>query len=267
MCRLLGYLGSSVKLEHLIQSADHSLVEQSYQPQEMTAGLLNADGFGIACFDIDRAVPPFVYRSILPIWNDTNLPSICRFIRSDCVIASVRSATPGLAVDLSNCQPYNYDGWIFAHNGYIDNFRRSLYRPMADLLIDELYQNVHGTTDSEHIFALLLKNLRQFPDRPLLALAQTVNQVLQLAEKWGVFASLNLLFSNGQTLYAGRCSSRSPAPSLYYLQTGQGVYLASEPMQFRYLEEAQSWQAFPESSFAEIGRNRDGSFSFYLHSL
>lgn len=267
MCRLLGYLGSSLKLDQLIQSAKHSLIEQSYQPQEMTAGLLNADGFGIACFDIDRTSPPFIYRSILPIWNDSNLPSICRYVGSDCVIASVRSATPGLAVDLSNCQPYRYGEWIFAHNGYIDNFRRSLYRPMADLLLDELYQNVHGTTDSEHIFALLLQYLRQFPDRPLVALEQTLSHILNLAQTWGVFASLNLIFSNGQSIYACRCSSRSPAPSLYYLQTPEGIYLASEPMQFQHLSGFQEWQGFPESSIAQVSRGEDGGLAFNLNTF
>ena len=170
-------------------------------------------------------------------------------------------------MDLSNCQPYSYGGWIFAHNGYIDNFRRTLYRPMADLLTDEIYQNVHGTTDSEHIFALLLQYLRQLPDRPLVALAQTVHQVWQLAQEWGVWVSLNLLFSNGQHLYGCRYSSRSPAPSLYYLQVEQGVYVASEPMQFRSLPEDQRWQAVPESSMTEIWRKEDGSWGLAVHSL
>jgi len=44
MCRLLSYLGQPVLLDRLISQSDHSLVVQSYQPKEMTAGLLNADG-------------------------------------------------------------------------------------------------------------------------------------------------------------------------------------------------------------------------------
>lgn len=48
MCRLLGYLGSSIQLDRILIKPEHSLVVQSYKPQEMTAGLLNADGFGLA---------------------------------------------------------------------------------------------------------------------------------------------------------------------------------------------------------------------------
>lgn len=48
MCRLLGYLGKPIQLDRLLLKPEHSLVVQSYQPQEMTAGLLNADGFGLS---------------------------------------------------------------------------------------------------------------------------------------------------------------------------------------------------------------------------
>ena len=53
MCRLLGYLGSSIQLERILIKPERSLVIQSYKPQEMTAGLLNADGFGIGWYVLD----------------------------------------------------------------------------------------------------------------------------------------------------------------------------------------------------------------------
>ncbi|MHC5729947.1 MAG: ergothioneine biosynthesis protein EgtC, partial [Nostoc sp.] len=42
MCRLLAYLGSPVSLEHLLYKPEHSLIVQSYQPREMTSGVVNA---------------------------------------------------------------------------------------------------------------------------------------------------------------------------------------------------------------------------------
>jgi glutamine amidotransferase len=246
MCRLLGYLGAVCTLADLLQAPTHSLIEQSYQPREMTAGLINADGFGIAWYHPQRHTDPFIYRNLLPIWNDSNLPHLCRYVESHCVLASVRSATAGLGVDLSNCQPYAYDGWVFAHNGYIENFRRSLYRPLSDLLADEFYQSVQGTTDSEHIFALLLQYLRQYD--PVRALQRTLQKVLFLAQQYGVFCSLNCIFSNGQSIYACRCSSSHPAPSLYYLPTAQGVVIASEPMGFSQVSPDCLWHRFPENS-------------------
>lgn len=43
MCRLLAYLGSPISLEHLLYKPEHSLIVQSYQPREMTSGVVNAD--------------------------------------------------------------------------------------------------------------------------------------------------------------------------------------------------------------------------------
>ena len=76
MCRLLGYLGESIQLDRILMKPEHSLVVQSYKPNEMTAGLLNADGFGIGWYDSKPNNPPYSYRNVLPIWNDANLPQL-----------------------------------------------------------------------------------------------------------------------------------------------------------------------------------------------
>ncbi len=54
MCRLLAYLGSPVSLEHLLYKPEHSLIVQSYQPCEMTSGVVNADGFGVGWYHIQK---------------------------------------------------------------------------------------------------------------------------------------------------------------------------------------------------------------------
>jgi glutamine amidotransferase len=82
MCRLLGYLGAKIKLDHLLYKPEHSLLVQSYQPKEMTSGVVNADGLGIGWYHHEQDVNPFTYKSTLPIWNDTNLPELSRYIES-----------------------------------------------------------------------------------------------------------------------------------------------------------------------------------------
>ncbi len=124
MCRLLGYLGSKIQLNQLLYEPKHSLVVQSYQPQEMTSGLLNADGFGIGWYHPAKETTPYTYKNILPIWSDINLSQISRYIESNCILGYVRSATPPSSVDLSNCQPFTQDQLLFIHNGFIGNFRR-----------------------------------------------------------------------------------------------------------------------------------------------
>lgn len=249
MCRLLGYLGQPLQPEKLIYQPEHSLIVQSYQPQQMTAGLLNADGFGLGWFD--QEAEPYLYKNVLPIWSDINLPHLSRYIRSGCFLGYVRSATPPLAVDLTNCQPFTEKQLLFVHNGFINNFRSTLYRPIRNLLSDESYQFIHGTTDSEHIFALILDNLRGSPKATLgEALETTLLTLTHLAQEHRTYFSANILLGDGEQIVACRYASRQPEPSLYWLasnnQYSGGVIVASEPLFDG------PWQACPPQSILQI---------------
>jgi len=257
MCRLVGYLGQdSLFLEHLISKPNHSLTVQSYQPLEMTSGLLNADGFGIGWYAPDQA--PFLYKNTFPIWSDINLGHLGRYVQSHCILANVRSATSGQSVDLANCQPFNYGQVLGIHNGYIDNFRRSLYRPLRSLLADKYYQNIYGSTDSEHIMALFFQNYDSINlNSMVFALQKTLDTVLDICSQYNVNASLNLIVSDGQQLVASRCASKSPAPSLYFLQNHlqKSVTIASEP-----LFDSPDWVSLAENRILAIALDLTPSF-------
>ncbi|MFB2938843.1 ergothioneine biosynthesis protein EgtC [Aerosakkonemataceae cyanobacterium BLCC-F154] len=254
MCRLLGYLGEEIVLDYLLCKPENSLIEQSYQPREMTAGLLNADGFGIGWYHPQKDIEPFTYRNILPIWNDVNLPNLSRYIESNCIVATVRSATLGQPVDLSNCQPFNHQGLLFSHNGFIQKFRESLYRPIRNQLKDEIYQGINGTTDSEHIFALIINELQANTGISLeKALHKTLINLKNLAQEYQVEFAANLVLSDGKRLVACRCATRSPVPSLYWLRDDptfpNAVIIASEPLF------AGDWNSFAENSIISVGEN------------
>jgi len=253
MCRLLGYLGPSIQLDSLLIQPEHSLIEQSYQPREMTSGLLNADGFGLGWYHAQRESEPFVYRNTLPIWSDINLPSLSRYIESSCILAYVRSATMGQAVQLSNCQPFQFGGILGVHNGYIENFRQTLYRPLRDRLNDACYQAIEGTTDSEHIFALVCNELHTAMTLEK-ALSQTLQTLAQWAESYQVKVGLNLVLSDGHSLVASRFAYPAPPPSLYWLEDEpvKSVIVASEP-----LFQSDRWISFPTNSMLVVGENLD----------
>lgn len=253
MCRLLGYLGQPIPLEKILTEPEHSLVVQSYQPREMTAGLLNADGYGIGWYHPHQRTKPFTYRNILPIWNDPNLNSLSRYIESGCVIANVRSATPGLAVDLSNCQPFQQDLILFTHNGFVQDFRKTLYRPIRDRLSDFAYQVIHGLTDSEHIFALFIDYL-QTGATVTEALAKTLQTLTELAEKHETSFSANILVSDGNQLVASRSAKDVAVPTLYTLEQSGSVLIASEP-----IFDGQ-WKPVPERSIVTV--NHDLNLQF-----
>ena len=249
MCRLLGYLGKPIQLDRLLYQPEHSLIVQSYQPKEMTAGLLNADGFGLGWYGQDKQ--SYLYKNILPIWNDINLPHLSRYIESGCWLSYVRSATPPLAVDLSNCQPFSQQNLLFIHNGFINHFRTTLYRPIRELLSDQCYQFIHGTTDSEHIFALIINELQKSPHLSLFkAVEKAIAILTDLAQQKHTYFSANLIMSDGQQIVACRYANRQPVPSLYWLENDRGypdgIIIASEP-----LFEG-NWQAFEANKILQF---------------
>ncbi|MBW4548495.1 MAG: ergothioneine biosynthesis protein EgtC [Symplocastrum torsivum CPER-KK1] len=257
MCRLLGYLGSAIQFEQLLYKPEHSLIVQAYQPREMTAGVLNVDGFGIGWYNRLNSVDPFTYKSTLPIWHDTNLPQLSRYIESGCMLGYVRSATPGMALNLSNCQPFQADRLLFIHNGYINNFRKTLYKPIRDRVNDEVYQSVQGSTDSEHIFALILNELLAFPDCPLeKALHTTLMTLTELAKEYQTSFSANLIISDGKRLVASRYAYNAFTPTLYWVKNGSyypnAVIVASEPL---FVGKWNSWKSCPKNSLLSVGEN------------
>lgn len=234
MCRLLGYLGEPILLDSILYKPEHSLIVQSYQPREMTSGLLNADGFGIGWYHPHLDTDPFTYKNVQPIWNDINLPSISRYVASKCAIAYVRSATSGQAIDLSNCQPFQHDRLLFVHNGFVQNFRKTLYRPIRDRLNDTLYQSINGTTDSEHIFGLFVNELTAGNLSLEAALQKCLKTLAELAKAHQVEFSANIIISDGQQLVASRFGFPKVPPSLYWLRDDlnfpNSVIIASEPL-------------------------------------
>ncbi|MCL6432664.1 MAG: ergothioneine biosynthesis protein EgtC [Leptolyngbyaceae cyanobacterium HOT.MB2.61] len=251
MCRLMGYWGPAIRLDRLLIKPKHSLMVQSYQPREMTSGLLNADGFGIGWYHPQVTTEPFTYKNTLPIWSDVNLPSLSRFVESGCVLANVRSATSGQSVDLSNCQPFQHRLILGIHNGFIANFRQTLYRSIRDRLSDTAYQAIDGTTDSEHIFALVIHELETLPEIPLVeALHRALTTLRSLANEQEVSFSANLIVSDGSQLVASRFAGRSAVPSLYWLRDDplfpQSVLIVSEPLF------TGNWISCPEHSLLTV---------------
>ncbi len=255
MCRLLAYIGPTVQLDTLIYHHDHSLIVQSYQPKEMETAILNADGVGIGWYHPTKPTEPFVYRNTLPAWNDINLPHLCRYAESGHVLANVRSATPGLAVDLHNCQPFTAGPLCFIHNGYIDHFRQNLYRPIRESLADDIYGTIHGLTDSEHIFALVRHHLATAEQTLAAALYRVLEYLSLGAAEYNTRIAANIAMSDGEQLVVSRYDTTGRAPSLYWLQNHaqfpDAVLFASEP-----LFDA-DWIRCPENTLVTVDKTRD----------
>ncbi len=220
MCRFVMYLGEEITLSSLITEPEHSIIHQSYE-SKLRSEPLNGDGFGVAWF-ADSSDSPAVFRDVSPAWSNENLRELARVVRSRCVLAHVRAATPGLAVTQLNCHPFVHGNYAFMHNGSVScfpNIRRHLLQSLSDSSFDA----VRGTTDSEVLFGLLLDILPQLnQDDPLEALYQAVNRCIRSVESLcdagdesdSVF---NLAITDGQHSVVTRYATPPTKPeSLYY---------------------------------------------------
>ena len=209
MCRLTLYLGSPVTLSSLLFEPDHSLIRQSTHSAERREPL-NGDGFGVGWYKPELHAEPAVFRSTTPAWNNRNLASLSKVVTSSCVLAHVRAASNLSGVNEANCHPFRYEKYLFMHNGDVGGFR-DLRRALLDSVSDDAFGNVYGSTDSEHVFALVVDELRglEIPDpvaRLATALSRAIRRVVDLAGAYSPDEPgyLNLVLSDGQVAVASR---------------------------------------------------------------
>lgn len=273
MCRFLIYKGPEMFMSDLITESEQSLIRQSFKARER-AEPLNGDGFGVGWYMPEIDPTPCVYNDLRPAWANRNLHRLAEKIRSTCLFAHVRAASKGSTVSESNCHPFQYDRFLWMHNGGVAEFGR-IKRRLRESLGDELYDIIQGTTDSEHIFALFLEKLSpHMEDYSCQILADTmIGTIVQLNE-WTSEAGIatesryNFAVTDGQNIVATRYVSDATkdAHSLYYasgdaFEAVEGSYrmrpaqrhpkatiIASEPL----TSERDDWIAVPANNLIMV---------------
>jgi ergothioneine biosynthesis protein EgtC len=215
MCRFALYLGSPILVSSLVTKPEHSIVHQSFEARERE-GPLNGDGFGIAWYAPDIAPEPALFRDVSPAWSNANLTSLARLTRTPCFLAHVRAATPGLPVSPLNCHPFVRGRLAFMHNGEIGGFRQ-IVRLLCDVLTDDAYHGIQGSTDSEHLFALIAQlHDERRDDDPLERMAGAVFEAIERLECLRIAAgvtectSLNIVLTDGRRAVVTRYISHDP---------------------------------------------------------
>jgi len=211
MCRWLAYTGSPVFLDRILFEPEHSLIDQSLSAHS-GATRTNGDGFGIGWYSSKPT--PGLYRSFRPAWNDRNLRDLAEQIESGHFLAHIRAAT-GTAVQQTNCHPFRYGRWLFAHNGVIHGFQ-AVRRDLLHEVSPELFPFIEGTTDSEIMFILALTlGLEQDPIGSVERMAHLVETV---GRTHGVEGGLNMTLgiTDGNRLYSIRYASDGQPRTLYH---------------------------------------------------
>jgi gamma-glutamyl hercynylcysteine S-oxide hydrolase len=241
MCRLTAYVGGPAAPSTLVFGGSHSLYRQSWAPQELLSGSVNADGWGVVWFPEARG--PVRLARAEPVWFDPDLESLLASVRAPVALAALRSATPGLPVDTSGVPPFVYDGWAFVLNGLVPRFRPDHMRALRASLGDHLYGALRGVSDAETLFLLALEAIRGGRD-PLEALAEVTELVARRLGEGG-YAPLTMVLAHRTGVWALNGGvGAGPRNSLYVAEASGlapgGTLLASER-----LDEDADWRRIP----------------------
>ncbi|KAI9834524.1 MAG: hypothetical protein M1819_002900 [Sarea resinae] len=267
MCRWFAYISpdEDCLLEDVLVTSKHSICKQvdnhflprliSHDPNQITSQheitarnrLFNIDGLGVAWYTDAREAfsscegqRPALFKTAQPPLNDLNFRSIAANSRTKVCFAHIRAAssTPTTAV---NNHPFVFGRHSFMHNGFISSFI-SIRRELSMLMDEDVFANIKGSTDSEHLAGLYMTYLTDgkgkaaweeiYPTSKMQsALNKAVSTVIELQQKKlgpdGIFASdLNLATTDGLQLLAYRFRNHKTEqpPSLYY-STRAGITL------------------------------------------
>jgi glutamine amidotransferase len=211
MCRWLAYSGSPILLREALYTPAHSLIDQSLHSR-LGAETTNGDGFGVGWY---TATPtPGIYRSTEPAWNDQNLRELADHVSSSHFFTHIRAAI-GSAVQQTNCHPFRHDGWLFMHNGYINEFA-TIKRDLVLAVDPSLYPEIEGQTDSEVLFFLALTF--GLADDPQIAIERAIGFVEAVGSRHGVPNPFQgtVATTDGEGIWAVRYSTEGKSRSLYY---------------------------------------------------
>ncbi|HZZ13135.1 MAG TPA: class II glutamine amidotransferase [Paraburkholderia sp.] len=212
MCRWLAYTGNPIQLETVLFNAKYSLIDQSLHSR-LGHTTTNGDGFGIGWYGHPTDIP-FRYRCIQPAWSDRNLREAARAIHAPLFVAHIRAATDTPSQE-TNCHPFRYGRWLFAHNGLVREFPK-LRRDLMLAIDPELFPSLEGSTDSEVLFFLALTFGLELT--PVTAIERMVGFVEDIGRKHDVAEPLNMTVcaTDGEQIIAVRYSSEGQSRSLFH---------------------------------------------------
>lgn len=212
MCRLYGHYSTHLETVNCdLLSSQNSLIKQS---QEDMRGLSNPHGWGVGYLDGNHLT---CKREPEPASGDKDFRQIVNNICTRLMIAHVRRATVG-SPRIENTHPFLHEQSMLAHNGHIDSFH-DIQKKMIQEISPEHRDYIYGSTDSEHIFHLLLTKQQTQPDQ---SPVKTIRNVIRQIEAWTdevkphVEPALNFLWVYDNQLFGTRYNR-----SLYYLERDQ----------------------------------------------
>jgi predicted glutamine amidotransferase len=272
VCRFYALRATApTRVECCLVQAPNSLLAQSRLDLR---GFENADGWGIAAHGSTAQAGAartgsahsssewVIERRPHPAHDDRWFQAAAARTQATTVLAHVRHATVG-TVALENTHPFDYAGWLFVHNGTVPYFA-DIRPQLLAAMTPEHRAGIRGSTDSEHLFHLILSVHDEAPARPVLAsLRLALERVIGWCRAIGQepHLGLNVLLTDGLRLVGSRWqrslhylerTGRSPCPvcgrshAAGAREDYRALLVASEPIT------GEPWPEVPERSVFEV---------------
>ena len=179
MCRVFGCVAAEpVSIRHELLEAENPLIRQSEE---------HDSGWGMAVYERAEGAEPELVR--FPEAAHADLEFVkATTMRGRIFNVHVRRATIG-ELSLENTHPFCLGNYTLGHNGTIVRYPR---------LLEPGMRRPEGNTDSEHLFRRLMHDFD--PGAPVESLRATMRATV----KCSPFSGLNVLFSDGEKLFAYR---------------------------------------------------------------
>ncbi|WP_227269525.1 class II glutamine amidotransferase [Roseobacter weihaiensis] len=262
MCRLYAmHANEPTKVECGLVKAQNALMAQSKGDME---GNAHGHGWGVA--DYPDGVP-MIEKQVWAAFHGEHFTRKAARVYAKTVVAHVRHATVG-GPGIENTHPFHHGRWIFAHNGTVPNFEQLRFRFLENM--DPLHRTqVHGTTDSEHIFRYLLSLFLRHPERGLMGIVRVgLAQIVAWSAEVDPDApvGLNIVLTDGDRMVGSRLNR-----SLFYLlrdhvfdcpicgephvhhdpkSAYQAIEIASEAVTY-----AEDWYEVPNATVFRVGED------------
>jgi len=179
MCRVFGCVAAEpVSIRHELLDAQNPLIRQSEE---------HDSGWGMAVYERADGAEPRLVRFPEAAHTDADFLAATE-LSGRIFNVHVRRATMG-ALSLENTHPFCLGSYTLGHNGTIVRYPRLLEPDM---------RRPEGDTDSEHLFNLLTHDFDA--GDPVASLRHTLTRAVDCSP----FSGLNILFSDGERLFAYR---------------------------------------------------------------
>ncbi len=179
MCRVFGCVAAEpVSIRHELLEAENPLIRQSEE---------HDSGWGMAVYERGDGAQPKLARFPEAAHADEEFVKATE-LRGRIFNVHVRRATMG-ELSLENTHPFCLGNYTLGHNGTIVRYPR---------LLEPGMRQAEGDTDSEHLFNRLMHDFD--PAAPVESLRATLSTTVHCSP----FSGLNILFSDGEKLFAYR---------------------------------------------------------------